>query len=278
MDNKDMENKEKERKERTEDLLKLFKRGAEFTQQLLKENERLRYKLVQLKEENRALQKERQSPKARELSQQLESLRREIEELKKRYEEVEAENHQFATRYVEIEEENNNLANLYISSFQLHSTLDFNEVLQIIIEIIINLIGAEQFAILLIDKKTHTLKAMATEGIQPELIPRIRIGEGVIGKVAETGESYYVSNLQNHDTSSLQHPIVCIPLKIKNEVLGVIAIYKLLQQKKEFANVDFELFTLLAGHAATAIFSSKLYTESERKLSTIQGFINLLTK
>ncbi len=115
---------------------------------------------------------------------------------------------------------------------------------------------------------------MATEGIEPELIPRIRIGEGVIGKVAETGESYYVSNLQSHDTASLQHPIVCIPLKIKNEVLGVIAIYKLLQQKKEFANVDFELFTLLAGHAATAIFSSKLYTESERKLSTIQGFIN----
>ena len=38
------------------------------------------------------------------------------------------------------------------------------------------------------------------------------------------------------------------------------------------------LFTLLAGHAATATFASKLYSESERKLSTIQGFIELLTK
>ena len=58
----------------------------------------------------------------------------------------------------------------------------------------------------------------------------------------------------------------------------MIAIYKLLEQKPKFSALDYELFTLLAGHAATAIFSSKLYSESERKLSTIQGFINLLTK
>jgi len=268
----------KDKPEQTEDLLKLFKRGAEFTQELLKQNERLRYRLVQFREESRALQKEKQSPRTRELQQEIEILKLEMDDIKKRYSDVETENREFANRYVEIEEENNNLANLYISSFQLHSTLDFNEVLQIIIEIIINLIGAEQFAILLLDQKTVTLRAMASEGIEPELIPRIRIGEGIIGKVAESGESYYVQNPQEHLTPSLQHPIVCIPLKIKNDVLGVIAIYKLLQQKKQFANVDFELFTLLAGHAATAIFSAKLYTESERKLSTIQGFINLLTK
>ena len=48
-------------------------------------------------------------------------------------------------------------------------------------------------------------------------------------------------------------------------------------QKEGFTAVDYELFTLLAGHAATAIFSSKLYSQSERKLSTIQGFLDLLT-
>jgi len=58
----------------------------------------------------------------------------------------------------------------------------------------------------------------------------------------------------------------------------VIVIYKLLVQKDQFNNVDYELFTLLAGHAATAVFSSRLYSDSERKLSTIQGFIDLLTK
>jgi len=65
-------------------------------------------------------------------------------------------------------------------------------------------------------------------------------------------------------------------MKIKEHVIGVIVIYSLLIQKEKFTNVDFELFNLLAGHAATAIFSSRLYTQSERKLTTIQGFLQLL--
>jgi hypothetical protein len=35
---------------------------------------------------------------------------------------------------------------------------------------------------------------------------------------------------------------------------------------------------VLAGHAATAIFAARLYSQSERKLSTIQSFIDLLTR
>ena len=69
-----------------------------------------------------------------------------------------------------------------------------------------------------------------------------------------------------------------IPLKIKDDLIGAIVVHQLLSQKPRFADVDRELFNLLGGHAATAIFASKLYTESERKLSTMQGFIQLLTK
>ena len=57
---------------------------------------------------------------------------------------------------------------------------------------------------------------------------------------------------------------------------GAIAIYGLLQQKDGFTPLDHELFTLLGGHAATAIFAAQLYSQSERKLNTIQGFIDLL--
>ena len=67
-------------------------------------------------------------------------------------------------------------------------------------------------------------------------------------------------------------------LKVGDRVIGVIAIYSLMEQKKKKLTwVDFELFSLLAGHAATAIFSSKLHSQSERRLSTIQGFIDLLS-
>ena len=264
---------------RAEEFLQVFKKGAEFTQDLLKENERLRYQMVQFEEALKSREVSIPSPdvEVTQLQRRIEELEREKREILDRIEQVEAENFDFANRYVEIEAENNNLANLYIASYQLHSTLDFREVLQVITEIIINLIGAEEFAILLLDEKTNKLQAVAAEGVGAEELPTIEIGVGIIGQMAKTGENYFIEDLERYQRD-FSHPIVCIPLKIKEHVIGVIAIYKLLVQKSRFAEVDYELFTLLAGHAATAIFSSKLYSESERKLSTIQGFIDLLTK
>jgi transcriptional regulator with GAF, ATPase, and Fis domain len=211
------------------------------------------------------------------LLQRIEDLEREKREIIDRIRQVEAENNDFAARYVEIEEENNNLANLYIASYQLHSTLDFPEVLQIITEIIINLIGAEEFAILLLDEKNGQLQMMASEGVARDEVPPLQIGEGIIGGVAASGDNYFAADIVGY-VRDLHHPMVCIPLKIKDRVIGVLVIYKLLIQKKGFAPVDYELFTLLAGHAATAIFSARLYSDSERKLSTIQGFLDLLTR
>ena len=65
--------------------------------------------------------------------------------------EIQEESKKASERYVEVEQQNTNLANLYVASYQLHSTLDFREVIQIVQEIVINLIGAEAFAILLLD-------------------------------------------------------------------------------------------------------------------------------
>ncbi len=263
---------------RAEEFLQVFKKGAEFTQELLKENERLRFQVIELQERPRGGP---ESPPATNensrLRERVGELEKEKQEILGRIQQVEKENQDFATRYVEIETENNNLANLYIASYQLHSTLDFREVLQIITEIIINLIGAEEFAIMLLDEKTNELTAVATEGVSREEIPSVRYGAGIIGEVAKTGDNYFTEDLSAYSRDFV-NPMVCIPMKIKEHVIGVIVIYKLLVQKKNFAELDYELFTLLAGHSATAIFSSKLYSESERKLSTIQGFIDLLTK
>jgi transcriptional regulator with GAF, ATPase, and Fis domain len=265
---------------RADDFLQLFKKGAEFTQDLLKENERLRFRIVKLEESL----KERDQIGGGPLSEDATRLLRKIEELEQekaeilgRVRRVEEENQDFANRYVEIEEENNMLANLYIASYQLHSTLDFKEVTQIILEIVINLIGAEEFGLLLLDEKTNRLEPVACEGLELGQLPSVGVGTGIIGGSVKNGENYFIESMEDYQRDFL-NPMVCIPLKIKEHVIGVIVIYKLLTQKEKFTSVDYELFSLLAGHAATAVFSSRLYSESERKLSTIQGFIDLLTK
>jgi len=261
------------------EFLQIFKRGAEFSEELMKENERLRYRLAEL--EVRRPASERDDHLVKELLEKIQRLEIERQELAQRFARVEAENKDFANRYVEIENENNNLLNIYVASYQLHSTLDFQQVLQIITEIVLNFVGAEKFCIGLVDEKPGEFRPLMAEGFSRELAATISSNSGLIGKVLQSGEPYFVDTVDNvekrGDELDIAAPIVCIPLKIKDRILGAICIYKFLTQKRQLAHVDYELFTLLAGHAATAIFSAKLYTESKRKLNTIQGLIDLVT-
>src|SRR4029077_5549541 len=107
-----------------EKFLELFNKSREFTEELLRENERLRRELGALEEQTR----------------------------------------DYTTRYTEIEAQNANLASLYVASYQLHSTLDFREVIQIVQDIIVSLIGAKSYAILLLDEKTRELRTIACDG------------------------------------------------------------------------------------------------------------------
>jgi transcriptional regulator with GAF, ATPase, and Fis domain len=255
--------------ERAEDFAQLFRRGADFARELVQEAS------VEQRDADAARDPEQWEKLRGELLVRIEQLERERQDVLHRLEEIEAENLNFANRYVEVEHENNNLANLYVASYQLHSTLDLSEVLKIILEIVINLIGAERFAIYVLDERTNLLEAVASEGLERSALPSFALGQGTVGHSVATQETLCEDA---GSTEDLTRPIVCIPLSVQDRTIGAITIYKLLTQKAGFTPLDYELFTLLAGHAATAILAARLHSQSERKLHTIQGFIDLLTK
>lgn len=270
------DNDDAQNEQRGEAVLSIFKRGAEFTKQLLAENESLRKQLADVYDrQNEASQCPDQWEQLRqELKMRISSLEEENRRYRDQLDEVESENHHFAERYLEIEEENNNLANLYVASYQLHSTLDAGEVLKVILEIVINLVGAEIFAVYVYDDKGGMLQPVASEGRPLEAFPQVAMGDGFVGEALESGQ-VETKEITAPDGES---PVVCIPLHVDERPVGAIVIYSLLQQKAGFSPLDHEMFTLLAGHAATAVFASQLHSQSKRKLTTIQGFIDLLTK
>lgn len=263
-----------------DEILKIIRQGTEFTHELLEENEKLRFRVAELESVGSGeISDDKLKSALEDLKGKVDELASEKAQLVKKYEKVENENIDFAKRYIEIENQNNVMANLYVASYQLHSTLDFNEVLRIILEIVINLVGAEKFTMMLVDEETHNLQSVASEGMENEDMPEVSVGEGVIGMSAKKGEEYFKADMSDVTAESdLLDPLVCIPMKIKDRIIGCLVIHKLFQQKTEFTTLDYELFTLLAGHTATAIFSSKLYSHSERKLNTMQGFIDLMSK
>jgi len=256
-----------------QDILQIVAKAKEFTEELLKENERLRFRIAALEAGGGGGHSTDAQVAA--LTKRVRELEEKLAEIEARYRKVEEENKEFADRYIEIEEQNNNLANLYVASYQLHSTLDFREVVRIVQEIVINLIGAEVFHVLMVSEKTGQLEVEASEGQTPGRTS-IPLGDGLIGKSAQAGESFFAEQVARKDPSPFEEPIAVIPLKIKDSTIGVISINKLLVQKTQFTSMDYELFTLLAGHAATAVFSAKLYSTSARKLSTLQGFLDML--
>ena len=214
-----------------------------------------------------------------ELEQECARLKAENEEINNRVAVLEEENQEFAGQFVQIEEVNNNLTSLYIASSRLHSTLDREEALAIIKEVVINFVGAEKFAILIHDETDNVLRFETGEGFEDdEEFPDVAFGEGILGQTAEKKEDFFVEGSIVEASKDLSQPLVAIPLVIHDEVIGLLAVYSLFVQKEQLDPLDFQLFSMLGEHAATALFSSALYSKSERKRQTYQGFMDLLLK
>lgn len=245
---------EPQRARSKEDFLTLFKRGQEFTEEILQENERLRFQVAGLEEEL-ALHKRQadQNVMVRDLLAQIKALEADRQRLLDHYGNVEQQNRDFSTRYVEIEEAHNNLANLYVASYQIHSTLHFPDVVQIISEILLNLIGAEEFGLYLLDEETKQLQVLVTEGLGPEAFKPLKLGDGLVGRAVLNREQYV---RENGAVGTPEDPVAIIPLAVGERQLGALVLVKLLVQKAALSQLDFEIFSLLGAHAATAILAS----------------------
>jgi signal transduction protein with GAF and PtsI domain len=199
-----------------------------------------------------------------------------LTEIRNRLEQVEKENHEFANMYVEIQEQNEALANLYVASQRLHATFDLEEVKRIITEILVEMVGAEEFGLLVLDRQKQNLHVLTGEGIH-ERLPKasLPLGEGIIGDVANTGEPFYF--VPKTETEKNAHlPLATLPLKLSGQTVGVVVIYKLLSHKINFAPIDHQILELVAAHAASALVSARLHSTMDRKLKTIEGFMQLM--
>ena len=260
-----------------------------YAQDLLAENDRLQSLLKSLELERNALvekaargeevQRSNEALKAltstleaekSRLQEQLIALRDDLdhresdrERLEKELAEIHNRSRRFSEQYAEVELQNSNLANLYVASYRLHGTLDRQEVLAAIGEIVANLIGSEEMAVYETSADGASLELLSAVGLSPEAWRRLKVGEGPIGKVAETGETYVAP--PDRAGAPPDGLTACIALKLDTRVTGVIAIFRLLPQKSRLETVDFELFDLLGTHAATALYCTRLHAQFTQK-------------
>jgi transcriptional regulator with GAF, ATPase, and Fis domain len=157
----------------------------------------------------------------------------------------------------DIEIENSNLASLYVALSQLHSSLDVNEVLGVIIEIVLNFVGADAFAIMIADE-TGTLRPLAAHAVERDTVPSFS-KEGPFAVAFETGEPQVAEFEKTPRKEPLDGPpVVCVPLHAAGDVIGVLAVWTFLPQKEGFAEIDHEIIQLLSKSAGTALEAARL--------------------
>jgi hypothetical protein len=226
-------------------------------QEVLKSNEALRALTASLEAEMNRLHEQAVS-----LRHENERHQREQALLNSQIESIRAESQRYSSRYTEIEQQNSNLANLYVASYRLHGTVDRQEVIDTIQEIIANLVGSEEAGLFELDPETRTLELVASFGLPSEACPFIPLGTGSIGRAAQTGEIFVAEAAPRVPSDDLEGRLTaCVPLILDGQVTGAIAIFRLLPQKAGIESVDRELFDLLATHAATALYCTSLHAK-----------------
>jgi hypothetical protein len=265
--------------ERETKFIEIFEESKRFTEEILRENEKLRMLVASLRSENSEVEGRyakievpRLQDRIRQLEEEVAELRRVNLEQREQFTSVEEENSEFAERYVKVERQYSDLIHLYVSSYRLHSTLQYDEVLQILKEIVINVVGAESFGVYVVNEQSTELQLVAREELDagPERVP---MGQGRIGEAARSGQAVVSDPSPERDPAE---PAAVIPLRVGDTVVGVLAIFRLLRQKDSFQSLDYEMFNLLGNHAATALCAATLYTLSERKRMTLENLIGMV--
>jgi hypothetical protein len=232
---------------------KVREHTARYIQELLEERKTLTGAVGELRAD-----KDRLAAEVRALRDELERGHGERRQLQRQLDEIERENQRFTEQYVRIEQENNNLANLYVASYRLHGTLERAEVLSAIQEIVTNLVGCEELGVFELDRDRGGLSLIASTGIDEERFRWVALDDGPIGQAARTGERYVAGAGVREGVDPPGAVTACIPLTLDGNVVGVIAMFRLLQQKNGLEELDHELFALLATHAATALYCTRL--------------------
>src|ERR1017187_428029 len=182
-----------------------------------------------------------------------------------------AENSRTTSRPLELTE----LLTLLIEvQERINSTLDLDELLGRIAEIVKRAIDYEVFAILLLNEKPQELRVHFNVGHPSETVRalRIKVGDGIVGRAAQTRRSVLVNDVSQEPSYIPSLPSIrselAVPLIVKGRLIGVMDLEA--PQTDFFNDSHVSLLELLASRMAMAIENARLYRRTQRQAHTLQ--------
>lgn len=148
----------------------------------------------------------------------------------------------------------------------LTSSLDLDSILQTIMDKMAEYFRPDNWSLLMVDEQQQELYFAIAVGTASEALKnvRLKIGEGIAGHVAKTGEKLIVPDVQadprfakrvDKMTKWETQSIVCVPLHSRHRVLGVIQMVNV--DMGHFGDKEWFFLQSLCDYAAIAIENAR---------------------
>ena len=175
--------------------------------------------------------------------------------------------------YADIQQNNRILSALQVATLPLIKQTELSEVLQEILRQASGLFETTDGYIYLVKPDDSELIMSMGIGESNQFIgTRLQSGEGLAGKVWQSGRALIVDDYQNWTGRAAQfdqmpfHATVAVPLAARSKIIGVLGI-GYMESESAVYPADLDLLTRFAELASVAIDNSRLFTLSQQELA-----------
>ena len=186
--------------------------------------------------------------------------------------------HDATTDAADLRARYNRLNLLYQVGNTIHSTLEPQEALQLIVREAVRVMQASSGSAVLFNPTIGFLEIHASYGLPPGAAElKLRPGEGITGWVAQTGKPARVGDVTNDPHYIMLRPEVrselAVPLEVQGETRGVLNVDS--ERPDAFSAEDQELLQALAAEAARVIHNTWLYEQLRLKARLFESLASV---
>jgi signal transduction histidine kinase len=180
--------------------------------------------------------------------------------------------------YAELSRRYERLHLLYQVNSVIHSTLDAQHALELIISEAVRVMRASSGSVALINPTTGFLEIEAEVGLPPDSKAlRLKVGEGLTGWVARTGKAARIGDVSKDPRYIMVKENVrselAVPLEVAGELRGVINVDS--HRGNAFTADDEQLLRDLSAQAAQAVQNTWLYEQYRQKARLFESLISV---
>jgi len=179
---------------------------------------------------------------------------------------------QLQSRTRTIEEEESRLATLNQISSTVSQSLELSQILDGAIDSVVASMRVDAAWIFLLNRDSTELSLAAHRSF-PEGLPRIKVGSGLSGQVAKSGEVLILEDtakdtaLPDHIKQQMRSAII-VPLRSKGKVNGTLGVNSL--SYRSFQQGEIKLLTAIGDQIGVAVDNARLYERQQEVLEELQ--------